>query len=56
VCVGTPVQAELEGHHGSGDDPQAEADREDLLPELEDLQVERIPGAQVDRVDNGQQQ
>src|SRR5207237_4687325 len=43
----TPVEAELEGEHDTGHDPEPEADSEDLAPEPEHLKVQRITGLVV---------
>ncbi|SII77821.1 Uncharacterised protein [Mycobacteroides abscessus subsp. abscessus] len=51
----TPVESELEGEHGTGDDAEGEADPEDPPPESEHLQVDRTPGLPVQPVDDGEE-
>lgn len=41
-----PVGAELIGHHQAGHDAHAEVDGEDLGPEMVEVPVDGIPGAQ----------
>jgi hypothetical protein len=53
--ISTPVEAEFEGQHDAGHDPEREADGEDLAPEPEHLQVQRIVGLAVSAVQDGQE-
>jgi hypothetical protein len=53
--VSTPVEAELEGQHDAGHDSQREAEREDLAPEPEHLQVQRITGPVVGAIADDQE-
>ena len=49
-----PVRAELECHHDSRDDAQAERDAEYLEPELEQHPVDRAAGLEMQRLEHGE--